>query len=306
VCGQPRTDGQRNPGFEFRLAAARNVPQRRRDPYRRSPQNRTLSGPQVQTVEPAHRNPKVKLSTPLRLLFIGNSYIYLNNLGDLVAGIAASRKAGPTVIPTLAVRDGATLKFHLDGGPGLKALESGQWDFVILQEQSQLGGRIVDGKPTVGDPGAFHVSVREFVQRIRANNATPLLFMTWARRDHPEQIEDLSKAYEAIGDELKVKVLPVGHAWTEARRRGLSADLHLQDGSHPTPTGSYLAACVIYASITGADPRGAARMIEGHPVSHEGVVDRDETVPLVDLLPTTAAELQEIAWEMTMKYTSAD
>jgi hypothetical protein len=236
------------------------------------------------------------------VLFIGNSYVYFNNLGDLVAGIAASQKGGPTITPTLAVRGGTTLRFHLDGGPGIKALESGQWDFVILQEQSQLSGRVVDGKPTVGDPSTFYASVREFVQKIRRTNASPLLYMTWARRDQPGQLAELSKAYMTIGNELNVKVMPVGHAWEEARRRWLSADLYLYDGSHPTATGSYLTACVIYASITGRTPQGAARMIEGHPVSHDGIVDQNETVPLVELPPATAAELQEIAWEIVSKH----
>ena len=47
------------------------------------------------------------------------------------------------------------------------------------------------------------------------------------------------------------------------------------------------------ATITGHDPRGAAAVIMGHPVKHNGVVDMEKMVPLVDLGQPTAAELQK-------------
>jgi len=74
-------------------------------------------------------------------------------------------------------------------------------------------------------------------------------------------------------------------------------EFHFRDGAHPSEAGSYLTAAVIYATITGHDPRGAAAVIMGHPVRNDGVVDMEKTVPLVDLPQATARELQKIAWE---------
>ena len=234
----------------------------------------------------------------LRVLFIGNSYTYFNNLGDIVAGIAAVQKNGPRIVPTLAVHGGITLRWHLENGPAMSLLESGGWDYVVLQEHSLLGADTNRQPPVMGGAANFHESTRELVRRIRAVKAEPILFMTWARRDHLEQQKDLANAYIQIGKELGVTVAPVGLAWTEARRRWLSMDLHIWDESHPTPYGSYLAGCVLYASLTGMKPEIAAELIEGHPIERTtGVVDFQTTVPLVDIRPATAKALQEVAWQ---------
>ena len=75
-------------------------------------------------------------------------------------------------------------------------------------------------------------------------------------------------------------------------------DLHIWDESHPTPYGSYLAGCVLYATITGLKPNVVAEVIEGHPVARTiGVVDLQTTIPLVDIRPATAKALQDVAWQ---------
>jgi hypothetical protein len=241
-----------------------------------------------------------------RVLLVGNSYTYFNNLGDLLAGIAASNPKAPAIDPVLVVRGGATLRWHLDHGPALDVLASRRWDFVVLQEQSLLGGGTVGGRPVVGDPSAFHAAVREWVRRIRAAGATPVLYMTWARRDastRPDEMQrQLADAYSSIGRELGVPVAPVGLAWAEARRRHAGVALHVEDGSHPTPAGSYLAACVLLATLTGVSPVGAPGVVRGHPpvdLDDMTVVDPDRTVTLVDLDGTTAAALQRVAVDVT-------
>jgi hypothetical protein len=238
----------------------------------------------------------------LRVLLIGNSYTFYNNLGDIVAGISRSKKDGPIIDATIAAAQNRDLAWHLENGPAMPALEKGGWDFVSIQETSLLpGGSMVGGKPVVGDPakpGGFYDSAREMVKRIRAKGATPILEMTWARRDNPGTMQqDLAAAFGTIGKELDVRVAPIGLAWQEARWRLRTLEFHFRDGAHPSEAGSYLTAAVIYATITGHDPRGAAAVIMGHPVKDDGVVDMGKTVPLVDLGQPTAAELQKIAWE---------
>ena len=250
----------------------------------------------------------------LSVLFVGNSYTYFNHLAEIVSGIAASKVDGPAIDATSVVRGGATLRFHLEDGTALRELERGGWDFVVLQEQSLLGGtRGPDGEPRVADATAFHASVREWVGHIRAAGAAPLLYMTWARRSQPNMQEQLTEAYLSIGEELGVKVASVGEAWAESRWRLMTLPLHIYDGSHPSATGSYLTACVIYAALTGQDPRGASALIEGHPrpvptdprtpyVIRATELKRTPRVPLVDLRDATAAELQEIAWETVKRH----
>ena len=77
--------------------------------------------------------PKPKQDS-LRLLFIGNSYTYYNDLPQMVYEIAKTQKK------KLAVRSitkgGERLRGHLKNEKLRKALTEEKWDFVVLQEQS--------------------------------------------------------------------------------------------------------------------------------------------------------------------------
>src|SRR5205823_4693251 len=110
----------------------------------------------------------------------------------------------------------------------------------------------------------------------------------------------LADAYDTIGSELRVTVAPVGLAWGATEPRLPTLDLYIDDGSHPAPAGSYLAALVIYSTLTGRSPSGAPAVIKGHPIGEmrDRMIDVDSTlmVPLVDLPESTAAQLQDIAW----------
>lgn len=236
-------------------------------------------------------------STPLKVLFIGNSYTYFNNLGDLVAGVAAGLP-GPKIAPALAVQGGMPLGWHLVNGPALKMLDEGMWDHVVMQDHSLFGGLVINGEPRMAPAAGFHESARILVRRVRERNAKPLFFMTWARRGRPNEEPILTNAYLEIGRELDVDVAPVGIAWTNAVTRGVTVDLYSADGAHPSPAGSYLAACVIYASLTGRNPKGAPGTIEGSPWSRtEGIIDTTRRVRLVELDRRVAEQLQELAWE---------
>jgi len=248
----------------------------------------------------------------LRVLFVGNSYTYANNLGDIVAGIAADPE-GPSIVPTLATRGGATLKSRLENGPALKLLEGGGWNYVVLQEQSLLGGRVEDGKVIVGDPREFHESTREWARRIRQVGATPILFMTWAGRllSRSEQArvqKKIADAYDSIGNELGVKVAPVGLAWAESARRLRTLELHIDEWSHPNPAGSYLTGLVMYSTLTGRKPTGAPAVIMGRPIYEsaadgECVMDSSARVRLVDLQEAIAVALQDVAWTVSARST---
>ena len=252
----------------------------------------------------------------IRVLFVCSSYTWFNNMGDIVAGIAAADPEGPIIVPTLAPYAGASsLQRHLDNGATRKLIRPNSFDYVILQETSLMGGSVADGRPVIGDPPtAFYEAVRTWVPLVRGVGAKPLLLMTWGRRlprpDGPSEMQaDVAKAYLFIGSELGVEVAPVGLAWEEARSRLTTVELHSYDGSHPSAAGSYLSALVVYSTITGRDPMGAPAVIYGRPFTRVPastyggtiawrVVDVGKKVPLVDLREATAAELQRVAWQV--------
>jgi hypothetical protein len=71
---------------------------------------------------------------------------------------------------------------------------------------------------------------------------------------YAEMQRRLAEGYSKLGAEVGARVAPAGFAWTEALRRKPGLDLWAADGQHPGRNGSYLAACVFYAALTGCDP----------------------------------------------------
>jgi hypothetical protein len=242
----------------------------------------------------------------LQVLFIGNSFTYSTNIAGLVAGISQAQKDGPRIEYRLIVHSGATLRSHLENGRAATALEEQHWDYVVLQEQGSLGGDIEAEKPTLGSPEQMRAAVTEFLPKIRAAGATPILMMTWARnlprKERVAQQAQLTEAYESVGKTLGIKVAPVGLAWEEAFRLMPSLVLHASDNAHPSQLGGYLGACVVYAALTGMNPQGAPATILGNPVTVGAnklvLPDTTETVPLADLGAAMAGEMQKIAWKV--------
>ena len=203
-----------------------------------------------------------------RILFVGNSYTSRNNLPDLVSDLAA---AAATVLTEAIVAGGASLKRHWNAGKVRAALARASWDYVVLQEQSTLPWK---------SPQRYHESVRLFDAEIRAHSARTALYLTWSRREMPEKQEAITGAVNTIAAEIGAIVVPVGPAWHFAMKRDPGIALYVEDGSHPSPAGSYLAACVFLGSLL--DERAA-----GWSVSDALGLER-----------AAAERLQSIAWEV--------
>jgi hypothetical protein len=214
---------------------------------------------------------------PLRVLFIGNSYTYINDLPQLTTRLAASAKPPRALQATFVGEGGATLKRHWEAGNALDAIRKGKWDYVVLQDQGTLGSSSYgDGIPQINDPKMFHTYARLFDAEIRNAGAKTIFFMTWARQDSPQSQAALTNAYESIAAERKALLAPVGVAWQNALHDNPKLALHDADRSHPAPAGTYLAACVFYAVFFSSSPQG---------LSGEGLTDGD------------AAFLQRVAWQ---------
>ncbi len=228
---------------------------------------------------------------PVRVLFIGNSYTYYNNMPELVAQLS-----GGLIETRMVARGGASLQQSWDIGLAPAAIREGKWDWVVIQEQSLLGGMRVDGTEQINDPDFFYDNVRMYDAEIRKAKAKTMLYLTWARRAAPEQQAYLTHAYAAIAQELGLTVAPVGIAWQKAREKDPSLILHAADGSHPSPLGSYLAACVFVRTILGSQaPASLPAKVVGHPIAPNEQPDLSRTVELVNLSPERAEILQDFA-----------
>ena len=186
--------------------------------------------------------------TPLRILFLGNSYTYYNNLPKLVEGMA--RRPVEAVAVT---RGGATLEGLYIGTNALEVLRSSRWDLVVLQEHSALGLSQFNGDFVVHDPAAFFAWARIWDAEIQAQGARTVFLNTWARKGREEQQAHLDWAYATIARELGAGLIPAGAAF-----QGVSGiELFQPDGTHPSPAGSYLAACAAVEILTAGGCAGA-------------------------------------------------
>ena len=177
------------------------------------------------------------------MLFIGNSFTTKNDLPGLLSTIAKVGK-GITIESKVISAGGASLRRHWNAGAA-HTITDENWDYVVFQEQSTLP--IKNGK-------RFHENVREFVPAMNDCGAIMVLFMTWARKQVPENQKLLTDSYNEIGEELAATVVPVGTAWKKLLEKHDEPVLHAEDGSHPTVAGSYLAACTFYAALFDGDP----------------------------------------------------
>ncbi len=159
----------------------------------------------------------------------------------------------------MATDDGSTLADHAGSSRTTSALTSTNWNIVVLQEQSQIPA--VDRfRETEMYPAA-----RTLVAMVRHAGAQPIFFITWAHRDgwpqnglvdYSTMQSAIDDGYQAIASEQHAAVAPVGYAWQTLLGQEASPGLWQDDGSHPTEKGTYLAACVFYATIFQENPNG--------------------------------------------------
>ncbi|HXE74582.1 MAG TPA: SGNH/GDSL hydrolase family protein [Candidatus Xenobia bacterium] len=202
----------------------------------------------------------------LRVLFIGNSYTYFNDLPGLVERLSAAERP---IEARMVVQGGATLEWHWTVGLALKRIQQGGWDYVVLQEQSQ--------RPLLDKPRMFEYA-RAFDAEIKKQSARTVLYLTWSRQPRPELQGQITQAYQELGRELGAEVAPVGAAWHKVLQRNPNLELYLPDGSHPSLAGSYLAACVFLGVFYGERP------VKPLPT-------------VAPLSPEAALYLQNVAWE---------
>jgi hypothetical protein len=210
--------------------------------------------------------PPAPAEAPLRVLFVGNSYTYGNNLPALVQRIS-ELTPGRKVVAEQVTEGGWSLQNHWLRGKAPGRVRLGKWDYVVLQDHSL---RPIDDRPQ------FERFSRLFVHAVRKQGGRPLFYMTWARRHRPETQEILTGAYRRIAIEQKAALAPVGEAWREILTGPDPRRLHLGDDSHATAEGSYLAALTILATLRG-------RPLETSPAELVDVKDLRPSAGVVDI-----------------------
>lgn len=179
-----------------------------------------------------------------KILFIGNSYTDFNKGLDYQLLKFASNSAAERISP-----GGYSLQDHWEDTNTREAIRIGDWDVVVLQEQSQT---------PVTNYKAFAEYTQKLNAAIQAAGAETILLMTWERPDsiqYDVTTQALSNNYTYLSQQLGIKVAPAGLAFANALRERPNLVLYSADG-HPTLAGTYLATAIVYGVIYDQSPVG--------------------------------------------------
>ncbi len=190
----------------------------------------------------------------LRALFIGNSYMGVNNLPQMVQDL--SNSLGDVLIYDSNTPGGQTFQMQAANPVNYQKMAAQEWDYIILQGQSQEPSFPFDQVNSQTLP--YAVQLADSAKAIQPCSQVNY-FMTWGRQNGDPQWDSINTfdkmntrlrdAYLRIADSANAAVSPVGVAWKYVRDNYPVINLYQQDGSHPSLTGSYLAACVFYSSL---------------------------------------------------------
>lgn len=202
-----------------------------------------------------------------KVLFLGNSYTAYNNLPQLVADVALS--AGDTVVFSSNIPGGYTLQGHSTDATSLSLLGAGDWDHVVLQEQSQRPSFPI---------GQVQSSVFPYARALDsiAHSLNPcvqtVFYMTWGRKNGDASncavwppvctyggMDSLLRLrYVQMAQDNDALVSPVGAVWRYIRNTYPGIELYQTDESHPSLAGSYAAACAFYTVFFRKSPNVVA------------------------------------------------
>lgn len=215
-----------------------------------------------------------------KVLFIGNSYTYVNNLPQLVKDIALSKS--DTLVFDQSVFGGATFQTHHTSPQTYTKIKSQNWDVVVIQGQSQEPSLSISNVMNYSYPNA-----KKLADSVRIEHpcAEVLYFMTWGRKNsdadncptyspscsYAGMQGRLRESYLMFADSFNAACAPVGVAWKTFRNNYPLVELYDMDESHPSINGSYLAACVFYSSIFQKAVSGATYYATVDPVTAQNI-----------------------------------
>lgn len=194
-------------------------------------------------------------SGPTSVLFIGNSYSF--EVPKKLCGIAA--RHGRKLRVEQVTNSGWTLEQHAANEETLRMIREGNWDVVVLQEQSRIPSQ------PFKRIHAMFPHVRNLADEARTAGAVPVLYQTWGRRDGDEW-SIVKDDFHAMNQRLRegyrqaalaaggLTVVPAGDAWEQEVSAGRGESLFMPDGSHPTARGDDLTARVFFETLFPRDP----------------------------------------------------
>jgi hypothetical protein len=182
---------------------------------------------------------------PTRILFIGNSLTYSNDLPAMVCAMA--RSAGRQVTCESVAKPDYGLEEHWNDREARQAIAR-RWDVVVLQQ----------GPSSLPESRRLLIDyTRRFDAEIKKAGARTALLMVWPSRTRRGDFNGVSQSYAAAAKDVDGLLLPAGDAWRAAWAEDSGLPLYGPDGFHPSAMGTYLSALVIYEQLFASSPPAA-------------------------------------------------
>lgn len=205
----------------------------------------------------------------MRVLFIGNSHTYFNDMPQMFAEICEANRIPAEV--TMLAHGGKTFGFHVQEPEVRFNIMYGNYDYIVLQHRAH----------PMGEYDEMAQAAAELVGMVKQAGGKPVFYMTWSKKSEGREAQnEMSAAYKKLGASLEAAVAPVGDAWWSFSELWPDAELYNADGAHASGLGSLLAAGTIFSTISGRPPFANAAFTEEAictDVLNHASADRAET-----------------------------
>jgi hypothetical protein len=179
-------------------------------------------------------------SGPRKILFIGNSLTYFNDMPSMVVAIADAAKLSPGLSVDVWARPDYALIDHWVDGQVQKRIADGHYDVVVMQQ----------GPTSVGvNRDTLRLAAKLFAPGIRAAGGIPALYSVWPTIDRQQDFDRATESYQLAAADVNGMHFPGGETWRAAWRKDGGLRFYSGDGLHPTPLGSYAVALSIVGML---------------------------------------------------------
>ena len=192
------------------------------------------------------------------ILFIGNSFTFYWNLPLVVEAMANERNYNYDI--TQSTASGSSLKDHWFENDELKSktlIATGRYDRVVLQDHS------LNPLQNLVESRRYFI---DFIEWVKANNGAPYIYATWMYKgisnNNYDVVDPIQDALQPVADKTGAVMVPIDQAFRTLQKRHPNIPIFMSDNKHPSPVGTYLAACVYFRIFTGESPLGLSRRYE--------------------------------------------
>ena len=178
-------------------------------------------------------------SATTRILFVGNSLTYFNDLPDMVKALADS--AGIAGVQTAQVaKPDYSLEDHWGDGQARNVIGKGGWHFVVMQQGPSA---------VLANRANLRQWAATFADLIVSKAGVPAMYQVWPDQANFSDFDASAESYRLAAQDINGLFLAAGNAWRAAWARDAALPLYGPDGFHPSVSGSYVAALTIFGGV---------------------------------------------------------